>query len=643
MKAPAILLFIVLTAAAATAATTVSSSFRGEEITYGVPRVGAIDLGCGGRGDVVDWDGDGGLDLLANASHSAYGRGTCLLRDLGAQEGQAHLYAEPVLIPGLPFRSMPLPAELGLGDFASPDGHTFRVDRGAEPPQVTPLGTLASSQGPISGVQLAFMRHAGGWAALGGRGYGEYWPGNERPWNYRITAVGFKTGYEDGRWKGGEPHARVLFWRHTGSGWADPVALKLESGEELDVYGIGAPAVADVDGDGDEDLFVGNFFDQVLYFENVGGDPPAFRAHGPVCDAEGRTLRIGVCLTYPRAADFDGDGLADLIVFSEDGRVHLVRCLTRSPLRFEPPRPLVQRNAPLSDGALAVPTAADWDGDGDFDLVVGDSGGYLRLYRNVGDGDDPRFALPELLSAGGKAIRIEAGPTGAIQGPEEACWGYTAPEAADWDGDGDVDLLVGNITYRHYFIENVGTPSEPRLAEPRPLRLAGWPLDTATRVRPSADDWTGDGRLDYLCLDAGGLLTLFPQSAADPLELEPGIPLVWADNGYLAKLDGVSGHSGRIKFEAVDWDGDGDLDILYGCHSGQLPPEHRRIRYATLLLLRNEGTNERGAWRVSRPMLVTSRDGEPITHGVHSVAPVVVSVGGERRIILGTETGRLFW
>ena len=657
MRALCILAMLALVGGVAGAAT-VRSPFRGEVITYGVPRVGDIALGIGAHVAVLDWDGDGGLDLLANASHRAYGPGACLLRDLGATaspppysspikgeevSAQAHLYAEPLPIKDLPPGATPLPAELGLGDFVTPDAKVFRVDRRAQPPRVTPAGTLASPRGPIAGSQIAFMRHRGGWSALAGQGHGEYWPGNASPWDDRTTAVGFKTGYQDGRWKGGEPHARILFWRRTAQGWADPVALKLESGEEIDVYGIGAPTAADGDGDGDEDLFVGNFLDQVLYFENVGGDPPLFRARGPIRGPDGAPLRIGVCLTYPRAVDFDGDGLTDLLVASEDGRIYLVRCLGRAPLRFDTPRPLQQRNAPLAAGALAVPTAADLDGDGKFDLVVGDSGGYLRYYRNLGDNDHPVFALPELLSAGGRTFRIEAGPTGAIQGPEEACWGYTAPEAADWDGDGDVDLLVGNITYRHYFLENIGTAREPRFAAPRPLRLTGGPLETVTRVRPSADDWTGDGRLDYLCLDNAGLLTVFPQSAASPLELEPGIPLVWADTGDLVKLDGVSGHSGRIKLEAVDWDGDGDLDILYGMHSGQLPREYRRLGQATVLLLVNEGRDERGSWRFRRPALVLSRDGKPMLFGGHSCAPVVVRWGKERRLLVGSETGRLYW
>lgn len=57
-----------------------------------------------------------------------------------------------------------------------------------------------------------------------------------------------------------------------------------------------------------------------------------------------------------------------------------------------------------------VPCAADWNGDGNKDLLVGQfSGGQIQLYLNEGSHEKPVFSAGVIMEAGGKPIRLDAG------------------------------------------------------------------------------------------------------------------------------------------------------------------------------------------------------------------------------------------
>src|SRR5438132_848657 len=97
------------------------------------------------------------------------------------------------------------------------------------------------------------------------------------------------------------------------------------------------------------------------------------------------------------------------------------------------------------------------DGDGVEDLVSGCWDGDIRLFRGLGarkfeagrvifhpgpdDGDDKRFASYSKLQS-------------------------SSPWVVDWDGDGDLDLVVGMIWGKVFLLRNDGTPKAPKFAEP---------------------------------------------------------------------------------------------------------------------------------------------------------------------------------
>ena len=134
------------------------------------------------------------------------------------------------------------------------------------------------------------------------------------------------------------------------------------------------PALGDLDGDGDLDLMVGEASGWVNYFRNDGGRA---QPHFVLVTDELPGTRVGR-RSAPALTDVDGDGDLDLLVGSDRGELVLLRNRgTKSAPRFERDSTFAVPVQPL-----AAPAAGDLDDDGDADLVVGGAaGGVLYLER----------------------------------------------------------------------------------------------------------------------------------------------------------------------------------------------------------------------------------------------------------------------
>jgi len=149
----------------------------------------------------------------------------------------------------------------------------------------------------------------------------------------------------------------------------------------------------------------------------------------------------------PFVYDHDGDGDLDLLVGNIQGRVILIPN-EGTPRKFafngSKRRALEAGGSPVKVEGDSGPVIADWDGDGLPDLLVGSGDGSVWWYRNAGKKGAPEYAAGAALlpkSSRGYDKPVKHG--GAPESP-----GFrTKVHVVDWNGDGLADLLVGDIWY----------------------------------------------------------------------------------------------------------------------------------------------------------------------------------------------------
>ena len=471
-----------------------------------------------------------------------------------------------------------------------------------------------------------------------------------------IVGVGDWTGYgwdnaydENGKWLRDPLHGRIYFAKNNGEKYDTPVMLNDVDGNPLATFGWPCPNFADWDNDGDLDILCGEFRDGFNYFENIGTrTEPRYKPAVKLSLENGEPLVMDLQMITPVAFDWDKDGDLDLVCGDEDGRVALLentgKLRNGKPL-FLSPNYFRQQADELKCGALATPYAFDWDCDGDYDIISGNTAGYIMFYENLSGSNVelPKWAAPKYLEVDGRPIRIMAGENGSIQGPAELKWGYTTLTVADWDHDNLPDLVVNSIWGKVVWYKNIGTRTTPKLADAQPIEVEwegeqlhlawGWlrpqgkALLTQWRTTPIAFDWNKDGLLDLLMLDHEGYFCFFERTKTeDGLKLLPPQRVFVDESDKPIRLnEKTAGGSGRRKIVVVDYDGDGAVDILANSTNAEL--------------WRQTGIKD-GKWFFKNTGNIDTR---PISG--HTTSPCMTDFNGDGipDPLIGAEDGRFYY
>ncbi len=206
----------------------------------------------------------------------------------------------------------------------------------------------------------------------------------------------------------------------------------------------------DLNQDGYKDILSGCAKGPLNLF--AGDGKGGFAESQPIRNDAGEPIILGF-FTNVCTVDWNGDGILDLLTYATRRQDPLQLLIGKGDLRYEEPIPIETAEGPFEIGTKenqihdARVHCADWNGDGIPDLILGNGVGSITLFLGSRG--------PEKTLRLGKGVRlVEALPHGAVaelldratmELKTPRSWFRPTVSTTDWNGDGKLDLLVGDL------------------------------------------------------------------------------------------------------------------------------------------------------------------------------------------------------
>jgi hypothetical protein len=349
-----------------------------------------------------------------------------------------------------------------------------------------------------------------------------------------------------------------------------PVNYSTSNAPAVNVDIFPAGFYIDVNNDGAKDLIVSpndinasnNYQSSWLYINNGTTNQPDFNFISSSF-LQNEMLDVGQG-AYPALIDYNQDGLMDLLIgnygyfdtTSSNTYISRLMLLENIGTPTSPKFLLVDSNyldlpsynlnTNLNKPAISLcPTVGDIDGDGDVDLLLGDSEGLLHLFTNTaGPGNTVNFVFSQAKYQG-----LDVGQ-------------YAAPQLVDLNEDNLIDLVVGNKNGTIHYFQNTGTSSSP--------------------VFTYQTDSLGKVYTHFTGFYSGYAQPFFYKNTNNQWELICG-----SESGYLFKYDSIDNNlsgafhivdsmlfdirkGGKTSPVIYDFNNDGYKDMILGSYTGGL-------------------------------------------------------------------------
>lgn len=235
-----------------------------------------------------------------------------------------------------------------------------------------------------------------------------------------------------------------------------------------------------------------------------------------------------------------------------------------------------------------------------MDLICGQYNGKVRAFYNVGTPSDPILTSLGNIMAGGSGIDIGS---------------YSVPYMDDWNEDGRPDLLIGSHDGRIWLYINDGTPNAPHFTSAAYVQENGSTMDVGDRAAPCVADLDGDGLRDLIVGEIYGKVRFYRNQGSPGNPLFSGYEVLRTSGTDIAAISSA-------RPDAVDWDNDGDVDLVLGQYLG-VPILHEndafQVDIPSLSLQYNWASVPPGGGTISYELTLNNGAAQPVTFDLYTI------------------------